>query len=110
MRFASLALWTVCKNAHERTDAYAGCGRPTLNCIERFELGSFRSDTAVTEGFKVLRFCLPLNLPREVLDLRTGRCHLFTSYIFLTFTLNFTGSHCSVFLLISAEFCAQLLK
>ena len=52
MCFASLVLWTVCKNAHEHTDAYAGCGRPTLNCIERFELGSFRSDTAVTEGFK----------------------------------------------------------
>ena len=28
-----------------RADADAGCGRPTLNFIERFELGSLRSDT-----------------------------------------------------------------
>ena len=28
-----------------RTDTYAGCGRPTLNFIERFELGSLHSDT-----------------------------------------------------------------
>ena len=27
------------------TNAYAGCGRPTLNFIERFELGSVRSDS-----------------------------------------------------------------
>ena len=25
------------------TNAYADCGRPTLNCIERFRLGSVRS-------------------------------------------------------------------
>ena len=31
-----------------RTDAYAGCGRPTLNFIERFELGSLRSDSEAT--------------------------------------------------------------
>ena len=29
-----------------RTGAYAGCGRPTLNFIERFELESLRYDTA----------------------------------------------------------------
>ena len=29
-----------------RTDAHAGCGRPTLNFIEHFELGSLRVDTA----------------------------------------------------------------
>ena len=29
-----------------RTDVFAGCGRPTLNFIERFELGALLSDTA----------------------------------------------------------------
>ena len=31
------------------TNAYAGCGRPTLNFIERFWLGSVRSATEITE-------------------------------------------------------------
>ena len=34
----SLALSTVCWDAHI-TNAYAGCGRPTLNFIERFDVG-----------------------------------------------------------------------
>ena len=38
-------LWTV-RTLISRTDAYAGSGRPTLNFIECFELGSLRSDTA----------------------------------------------------------------
>ena len=30
-----------------RANAYASCGRPTLNVIERFELGPLRSNTAM---------------------------------------------------------------
>ena len=40
-----LALWTVW-TLISRRNAYAGCGRPALNFIECFELGSLRSDTA----------------------------------------------------------------
>ena len=31
------------------TNAYEGCGRPTLNFIERFRLGSVRSATEIIE-------------------------------------------------------------
>ena len=37
-----LFVWTLIS----RTHAYAGCGRPTLNFIECFELGSLRADSA----------------------------------------------------------------
>ena len=29
-----------------RTEAHTGCGRPTLNVVKRFKLGSLHSDTA----------------------------------------------------------------
>ena len=42
----NLALWTDFRTLISRTDADAGCGRPTLNFIEHFEPGSLHSDTA----------------------------------------------------------------
>ena len=57
-------------------------------------------------------FSCPLNLPFErVPGTETGSwrlLHFFISSGLLQ--LNFTGSHCSVFLLRSATFCALLLK
>ena len=40
-----------------QTHAYAGCGRPTLNFIERFDLsrlGSLRSDSEATQSPRVV--------------------------------------------------------
>ena len=43
--FASWLYELFVRTLMSHTDAYAGCSRPTLNVIERFELGSLHSDT-----------------------------------------------------------------
>ena len=63
-----------------RTNAYAGCGRPALNCIERFWLGSVRSDSKLNSQCTQMNYkmnCITMHKCTEMYSKRpeyNGEC------------------------------------